>query len=500
MRCRAGTRPSGRRLVGCGRGWVGRAGGPGVFWCAAPFLLPFCSSFGPLRAMCALVVRVFLFFFFFADAPCVPLAFFPALGALGFGALWLPRPRLPSFCSLLFAPPLCPSLRCFRPSVPWASALCAPPPPLLFFFLPPLSLLLRCFRPWAPWAVVLCGCPPPPPPLFFWCRAPPCCAVLLCAVFRRVWCRGALLCVVVFSLVLCSVPVRCVNCCLVRHVLLRCIGCVGLSCSPSSLLLPSLSDLLLLRGLVSCSVVGCGAVWLCCAACAAVCCRLHRFLLCGALSSWCAGWCSVLVRVVSGCPLLGLFVCCCLLVAVFVAGVPAWPRGLLSCCLLWIVVVPCSLVLCPIVLCFRAVLCCGALLSILLCWWCLFILCPVFGQGAGWPCCAAFGVLFVDPRAVFCSAFFAALCRAVLTRLHCFPLLCSVAFVVLVGILWCCLWIVVARHRVLMSAVFSWRRIAASASLVLPCCVLRCAMVLCCPVLSPAVLCCLVVLCCRALQ
>ena len=60
--------------------------------------------------------------------------------------------------------------------------------------------------------------------------------------------------------------------------------------------------------------------------------------------------------------------------ACFVAGVPVWSRGLLPCSVLWFVVVSCSPVLCPVELCFRVVLCCAALLSVLLCWWCLFVL------------------------------------------------------------------------------------------------------------------------------
>ena len=58
----------------------------------------------------------------------------------------------------------------------------------------------------------------------------------------------------------------------------------------------------------------------------------------------------------------------------FVAGVPVWLRETLPCCVLWFVVVPCSPVPCHVVLCFRVQLCCGTLLSVLLCWWCLFAL------------------------------------------------------------------------------------------------------------------------------
>ena len=196
---------------------------------------------------------------------------------------------------------------------------------------------------------------------------------------------------------------------------------------------------------------------------------------------------------------MGLVVRCCLLVACFVAGVPAWPCGLLLCCSLWFVVVPCSLVLCPVLLCCRVVLCCGVLQSVLLCWWCLFVLCPVLGRGAALPCCAACVLLSVALRAVVCGACRAALCCAVLARLSCFPVLCSFAFVVLVGVLWCCLWSLVVHRRLSLFAGVSCRCVAALASLVLPCCVLRCVVVPRYPVRCPVVLCCLVVLCCRAL-
>ena len=205
-------------------------------------------------------------------------------------------------------------------------------------------------------------------------------ALVLCGVLCCVWCRRALLLDLVISLVMCGVVVRCV---VWPSAPLRCAALcwfcwvVLLCCPPRA---ASVVDRPVAVGLslilARCCALSWGAV-LCCSTvppvvrCAVVCvfscCVVLRCLLC-------AGCCLVLLRVVSGCLLLGLVVSCCLLLASFVAGVPVRPRGLLPCCVLWFAVVPCSPVLCPVVLCFRVVLCCGALLSVLLCWWCLFVL------------------------------------------------------------------------------------------------------------------------------
>ena len=61
-----------------------------------------------------------------------------------------------------------------------------------------------------------------------------------------------------------------------------------------------------------------------------------------------AGWCCVLLPVVVGCSLLGLVARRGFSLVCVVAGAPAWPRGLLPCCVLWFVVVPRSPVLCPV--------------------------------------------------------------------------------------------------------------------------------------------------------
>ena len=105
-------------------GRVGRAGLPGAFWCASPFLRPFCPSslFGPLQAGVALASGVcFLFGLLF---PCLP-----------------PSPR---------APPLPPLFCASWPRLPWALAFApTPPPPLVSFFFsfffPVVLLLSRAF-------------------------------------------------------------------------------------------------------------------------------------------------------------------------------------------------------------------------------------------------------------------------------------------------------------------------------------------------------------------
>ena len=177
------------------------------------------------------------------------------------------------------------------------------------------------------------GCAAPPPPGWLWCD-------VLCLVVRRVVWRCTLWCVLCFA--------WCCVACLRRTLfLLR---------APD----PCCRCLVPRRGLWLCSVLGCGAALLWCAACHAVCCSLHRVLLVGPCCFVRAAWCCVLLPVVAGCSVLGLVACCCFSLACIVAGAPAWPCGLLPYCVLWFVVVPRSPVLCP-VFC-GAVLPCGAVL------------------------------------------------------------------------------------------------------------------------------------------
>ena len=122
-------------------GRVGRAGLPGAFWCASPFLWPFCPSslLGPLPGWGCPWLGCLVFFPFFSASPLAP---------------WL-------------SPALC----AFRPWVPWALALfvCSATSPRPFFFpssAPPCPGLSVVSGP---------GCPRPlrfvadPPPLLSPC-------------------------------------------------------------------------------------------------------------------------------------------------------------------------------------------------------------------------------------------------------------------------------------------------------------------------------------------
>ena len=214
-------------------GRVGWAGLPGAFWCASPFPVIVLSFFfvWPPQAGVARALGVFYFLFFslpFAPPPRVPAVSgflcFPALGALGLGALCFCSVLPPSSCffsSLFFL--LCsPSynLPALLSAVAFGALglgalLCAPPPifcpPFFHFFLyfsssvvpflcplfaPLLSRRFRCFRPWVPWAVVGPA----------WPRgSPPCC--VLCVVVAS---RSSVLCPVFCGSVLpCGGMLRC---------------------------------------------------------------------------------------------------------------------------------------------------------------------------------------------------------------------------------------------------------------------------------------------------
>ena len=146
---------------------VGRAGLPGAFWCASPFLLAVLGALFACSApsgqgcpVCGCCWVFFSFIFFLFPFP------------------------------LLAAPSLCPALRVSRLRVPWALASCRPPP--LFFPLPPplcapWSPAYGVFRPRVPWALASC-CPPPcPPPGSFFCVLPPPLLSLAFPAFRLPW-------------------------------------------------------------------------------------------------------------------------------------------------------------------------------------------------------------------------------------------------------------------------------------------------------------------------
>ena len=168
-----------------------------------------------------------------------------------------------------------------------------------------------------------------------------------------------------------------------------------------------------------------------------------------------AGWCCVSLPVVARCSLLGLVALCCFPVACFVAAAPAWPLGVLPCCVLWFVVVPRSPVLSSVSC--GAVLPCNdavrfALLVVLVCFLSLFVQCCVA------LCCRACVVLFVA------------------------GLVCVVAGA------WC--------SGVSLCAVLS--SLALCGAVVLTCCVVWCVLVSFCALLCSVVLCCVVVPCCCA--
>ena len=530
-------------------GRIGRAGLPGAFWCASPFLWPFCppSLFGPLRAgvarapgfppfiflsslsplapqlslafcdswpwvplplasfMCSCAppppslspppVIFFCFVFFSSSrAPLVwTVPLFPALGALGLGALWLPAPPPRRLSHSLFVFLL---RSCFFlvPATLGALGLCAA---WLGFFSSSVCGLACgvCTECW--------GCTPPPPPgrllldfccvscLVVWCRgllwAVLCGSWCFAVFFGAVWCWcRAVWCVAVLCCWFCrwrsplgaTSPffvgvVRCpvVPCCFVRcfvvcravprcYVVCCAVCCPGARCclvdgsaalcgvflhSPPPAAAPCC------RCLVPCRGPLCSAVLLCCAACRAVLCCSRRFLLMVLCCFVRTGWCCVLLPVVAACSLLDLVARCRFLLACFVAVAPAWPRGWLPCCVLWSVLVPRSLccVLCSVVLCSRVVLCSGALLSVLLCWWCWFVSCPcVCGAVLRCALCCSvpvWSVLLLVPRVVVC-------CRV----LCCLPRR-SVVW-------WCC--------------PAAWRGV--SCCLAVPCCVLWCRVALWC--------------------
>ena len=293
------------------------------------------------------------------------------------------------FCFFfLVAPPLSPAFPVFRPGVPWALASCghpACPPPCLPFFCAPLSSVVvgsgpGRLRPWRsvvlpPGTPLYFLFPPPyPPPLFFACDAPVFCLFppffiffflfplppfsafvsRLCGAWAGLCVLGRGLCWFVLLWALCpgrgwcalalcywvhpgcELSVCAVAC---RVTVLWCVlcfawWCVACLCWAWFLLraaAPCCRCLVPCRGPWLCSVLGCGAALLWCAACRVVCCCLRRVLLVVPCFVVRAGWCCVLLPVVAGCSLLGLVTCCCFPLACVVAGAPAWPRGMLPC-------------------------------------------------------------------------------------------------------------------------------------------------------------------------
>ena len=359
-------------------GQVGRAGLLGALWCASPspvaalgVLLVFLAPSGVGLACLWLLLGFCFCFCFPCCAPVVSgVLCVPARDAFGLGVLWSSAPPpgpffLFSFFFLFFFS-LCAALSVvfcgFQPVVLWALASCRPPARSLFWFF-------------------LLFSPPPPPSRFFYSCS---CFLFVCLFFSASAfvfffvpvprCLGWLVCPALWGVLVCFavalVPRRGLVCaCAVSLVapslclfcVCRCLSCGGVVVCfvvcPVLCGVPVLGLFLAhcccplwpLPGPLSWPVVMFSPGVRCCVAllvvCRAVWCCLCRVLLVVPCCFVRAGWCCVLLPVVAGCSLLGLVACCCFLLACVVPVAPAWPRGLLPCCVLCFVVMPRSPVL-----------------------------------------------------------------------------------------------------------------------------------------------------------
>ena len=388
-------------------------------------------------------------------------------------------------CSCFFflvAPPLSPVVSVLRLGSPWALVSCGPPacPPLvcLFFPLPCLWCSVvsgpGCLGPW-PSLVPSPGSPlcffhfsPSPPPLFFFFLA-----VLLFFVGLLFF-----LFFFLFPLLPFFFPPWCADCAVLGPVRVSwVVGCAGVCCCGHCG--PARAGVRLCcvvgcfcRCLVPCcgpwlcSVLGCGAVLLWCAASRVVWCCPRRVLLVVPCCFVRAGWSCVLLPVVAGCSLLGLVARRCFSLMCVFAGAPAWPLRLLPCCVLWLVVVPCSPVLCPVY--HGPVLPCGAVLwrpavrfSLLVVLVCVLFLCVrccvalrvvLFGAGlvravVAASCCGL-SLCFVVSPLVFCGVVVLLWCVVV----SCCAVLCAVVLRRLV-VPWC--WAVLCVFSLLRVFLFS---------------------------------------------
>ena len=225
----------------------------------------------------------------------------------------------------------------------------------------------------------------------------------------------------------------CVSCCGVVVCFVFCPVVCGMRVL-GLVLAPCCCPLLRLPGPLSWPVVV-FCPWLRC--CIALVCRLSCGVL---LSASCLAGGAVLCRsrwlvlcvIACGCrcSLLGLVACCCFPLPCVVARAPAWPRGMLPCCVLWFVVVPRPPVLCPVfrgpVLPWCAVVwrpaVCFPLLVVLVC---VLSLCV--------RCCVALRVVLLGAGLV-CAVVGASCCGVSLCDLV-YPL----AFCGVVVLLWCVL-------------------------------------------------------------
>ena len=421
-------------------GRVGRAGLPGAFRCASFFPVAGLGAlffFQPSPGCGCPFCGCCWVFLFLVARRCLRRSVIPGPGCPGPWRLVVLPPAPPFFFAfsffflvrpLVFGSRWFPARRAVGLGTPWSSC---PAPPIvfllavflyfvcfLFFFLilfrfclfflfalecrlcgAPAGLCVLCCG--VCWCVLLwASCPREGRFALALCRwVLPGCACSVCAVA----CRVALLwCVLCFAQC-------CVACLCLAWILLLdaapCCRCLVPCCGPWL-----------------CFALGYGAALLWCAACRAVCCRLFRVLLPVPCCFVHAGLCCVLLPVVAGCSLLGPVACCCFPLARVVAGAPAWPRGLVTCCVLWFVLVPRSPVLCS-VFC-GAVLPCGAVLwrpavrfPLLVASVCVLCLCE--------RCCAALCVVLFDAGLVCAVSW----CLV----LWCVAVCCGVSL----GILWC---------------------------------------------------------------
>ena len=427
-----------------------------------PWLLPGDSCTPPPLCVSRLLSRppgpggVFFHFFFFVRPRVSSFLWFPALGALGLGAVcclfcWPPASwlavrsrlfcvsRLAVGCSLVVAPPP-PPLLCLAVFV--AASRCS----VFLFFrcAPPLSQAFSGLRPRVPWALALC---------------------VVC--FPRGWLWHPVFCFVRRPLVWCCGLWR-VLCCA-----WCCVACVSLV------------------GFLRRVAVGLVVLFLLCFA-VVRCCVLCWFFFRGPLrfrgAPCCSRFCALLVRCGACVPAVLLLVRC--------SVAPAALAGVLCCCLwclrvcCWALQSFCCLLLGPGgSLCPVSVMCCGVSLDAVLrrvtacraAWRCV-VVCCVVSYCSAWCCSALCRVLGRCPWS--CGPVSSALCFVLSRRAVCVLLWCDAA---------CCCALLRVRHRVSCCAFPVLSALCGVA--VIPCLLL----VPCSPVLCPVVLCCRVVLWCPVL-
>ena len=401
-------------------GQVGRAGLPGAFRCASPFLWPVLVRALLVRPppglgcpVCGCCWVSFFFFFCFFPSPpslrprCLLLCVFSGPGCLGLWRLVAPCPPVAPCCLLLC---VFSGLGCLGP---WRLAA-APPFPLL----PPrvaLRRLLLCVFSGLPWVFAPCH----PPPFFF-----PLFLVFSLSVcfsssfFAGGAVRGGFMClgpsaVLVCASVVLSLSLRCV-----RWMVLCGVGCwAWLSSAVSWWVLVSCfggAVLVWPRGSPRCSLAWCALVFCCpvlCSAalwcCVVVCCRALPFV--------CAVACA-----------------CCLFLAAARLLCMFWGVVLCAPCSLRPVRCCAALCWCPfVVLCASPVLCLVAVvagswsrclfgvswwlwLPGVVVWWCVSALVPVSGLAVArclpcvvlLPCVVSCGVVVPCGAVLWCPVFF----------------------------------------------------------------------------------------------